>query len=353
MLFGSRKRPMLGLDISSTAVKLLELSGTRDKMRAESYAAVGLPQDCVVDKHINDPDAVGEAIRRAVKLAGTRNKNAVAAVGGSSVITKTITMPGGLTDDEMEEQIQAEADQYIPYPLEEVGMDFEVLGPSSTEEGMVDVLLAACRSDDIESRVAAIELGGLSCHVVDIDSFALENACELLTSQMDNYGQERTIAMIDIGATATTMNILHDNKIVYTRDQAFGGKQLTEDIMSHYGLSYEEAGKAKKHGGLPDNYQEEVLQPFVNDTVQQINRGLQFFFSSNSDFNAVDQILLAGGCANVEGLIEAAQDHLDIPVQTADPFVNIDIAPRAKPKQLKADAPAMMTACGLAMRSFD
>lgn len=354
MLLRPKQRPLLGLDISSTAVKLVELSGTREKMRVDSYAAVGLPPNCVVEKQVAEPEAVGDAIRRAVKLAGTRNRRSVAAVGGASVITKVITMPAGLKDPEMEEQIRVEADQHIPYPLEDVGLDFEVLGPA-TEDGdtMVEVLLAACRSDDIESRMAAIELGGLECAIMDIDAFALENACHLLRHQMVNEGRDQTVAVIDIGATTTTMNVLSNGAIVYTRDQAFGGKQLTEDIMNHYGLSFEEAGKAKKLGGLPDNYEAEILKPFTHDTIQQINRALQFFFSSNSDIDRVDQILLAGGCANIPGLEQAVQDELDIPAELAMPFATMDIAPRAKPKQLRADGPALMAACGLSMRSFD
>ncbi|HYW92514.1 MAG TPA: pilus assembly protein PilM [Gammaproteobacteria bacterium] len=353
MLFRRRHRPLIGLDISSTAVKLVELSGNREKMRVDAYAAVGLPPNCVVEKQVAEPEAVGDAIRRAVKLAGTRNKQAVAAVGGASVITKVITMPAGLKDQEMEEQIRVEADQHIPYPLEDVGLDFEVLGPTEDEESMVNVLLAACRADDIESRVAAIELGGLECKIMDIDAFALENACHLLTHQMINEGRDQTVAVIDIGATTTTMNVLHDGKIVYTRDQAFGGKQLTEDIMNHYGLSFEEAGKAKKQGGLPDNYESEILKPFTQDTIQQINRALQFFFSSNSDIDRVDQILVAGGCANIEGLERAVQDELEIPAEIAAPFAAMSIAARAKPRQLRADGPALMAACGLSMRSFD
>ncbi len=352
-MFKKKAKPILGLDISSTAVKLLELGGSPEDIRVENYAVVPLPADSVVDKQVVDPEAVGEAIRKAVRKAGTRTKRAAIAVGGASVITKTIQLPAGLSDDDMEEQVRLEADQYIPFPLEEVGMDFEVLGPTEGSEGSVDVLLAACRSDNIDSRVAAVEIAGLECKVVDIEAYALENASELMLGHMMEGDSEQAIALLDMGATTTTLNIIQNHKVVYTRDQAFGGRQLTDEIMRHYGLSYEEAGKAKRQGGLPENYSQTVLQPFIEDSIQQINRALQFFFSSNNDIDMVDQIILAGGSASIEGLDTAVQEQLDIPTRVANPFANMKIPKGPKFQAMLADAPALMTACGLAMRGFD
>lgn len=352
-MFKKKAKPILGLDISSTAVKLLELGGSSEDTRVENYAVVPLPADSVVDKLVVDPEAVGEAIRKAVRKAGTRTKRAAVAVGGASVITKTIQLPAGLSDDDMEEQVRLEADQYIPFPLEEVGMDFEVLGPTEGSEGTVDVLLAACRSDNIDNRVAAVELAGLECKIVDIEAYALENASELMLGHMMDGDTDQAIALLDMGATTTTLNILQNHKVVYTRDQAFGGRQLTDEIMRHYGLSYEEAGKAKRQGGLPENYRQTVLDPFIEDSIQQINRALQFFFSSNNDIDMVDQIILAGGSASIEGLDTAVQEQLDIPTRIANPFANMKIPKGPKFQAMLGDAPALMTACGLAMRGFD
>lgn len=345
------KPPLVGLDISSTAVKLLELSRTGDRYRVESYAVEPLPPNSVVEKSVTDAEAVGEAVRRAVKRSGTRARHAAVAVAGSSVITKIIPMPASLSDAEMEAQIDLEADQYIPYPLEEVYRDFEVLGPSANNPDTVDVLLAASRSENVEMRVAAVEAGGLECEIVDIEAYALENAFELLAPQLPDEGVEKTIAVVDVGATMTTLNVLHDLKIIYTRDQVFGGKQLTEEIMRRYGLSYEEAGMAKRQGGLPDNYVPEVLEPFKEAMAQQVNRSLQFFFSS-SQFNSVDQILLAGGSASIPGVDELIQETLGIETQVANPFANMSLASRIKPQTLANDAPAMLIACGLALRNF-
>lgn len=353
MGFLSRKKPpLLGLDISSTAVKLLELSQNNGRYRVESYAVEPLPANSVVEKNIADVEAVGESIRRAVKRSGTKTKTAAVAVAGSSVITKVITMSANLKDDEMESQIELEADQYIPYPLEEVNLDFEVLGPSEKNPEMVDVLLAASRSENVDTRVAALEIGGLIAKIVDVEAYALENSFALIAEQLADSGYEQTVAVMDIGATMTTLNVLHDRKIIYTREQVFGGKQLTEEIMRRYGLSYEEAGMAKRQGGLPDNYGPEVLDPFKDAMAQQVSRSLQFFFSS-SQYNSVDQIILAGGSASIPGVDELIEDKIGTATSIANPFANMSLAPRVKPQTLSNDAPALMIACGLALRSFD
>ena len=342
---------MLGLDISSTAVKLLELSQSGPRYKVESYAVVPLPPHAVVEKNIADVEAVGSAIARAVKLSRTRTKNVAVAVAGSSVITKVITMPSSLSDSDMEAQIELEADQYIPYPREEVNMDFEVLGPSEKKPESVDVLLAASRSENVDIRVAAVELGGLSAKVVDVEAYALETSFVLLGQQIPEAGKDKTIAVIDVGATMTTLNVLHDSKIIYTREQVFGGKQLTEEIQRRYALSYDEAGMAKKQGGLPDNYVPEVLNPFKEAMAQQVSRSLQFFFSS-SQYNSVDHIVLAGGCASILGIDELIESKLGTPTSIANPFASMSLSSKIKAQSLSADAPALMISCGLAMRSF-
>ncbi len=277
-LFNRASSPLIGLDISSTSVKLLELGQSGDRYRVESYVVVPLPENAVEEKNIADVEAVGSAIKRAVNRAGTRTRQAAVAVAGSAVITKIISMPASLSDDDMADQIQLEADQYIPYPMEEVNLDFEVLGISEKNEEMVDVLLAASRSENVDIRVAALELGGLTAKIVDVEAFAMESAFSLLGHQLPDSGIGKTIAVVDIGATMTTLSVSHDFKVIYTREQVFGGKQLTDEIQRRYGLSYEEAGLSKKQGGLPENYEPEVLQPFKEAMVQQVSRSLQFFF---------------------------------------------------------------------------
>jgi type IV pilus assembly protein PilM len=343
---------LLGLDISATAVKLLELGQSGGRYRVESYSVVPLPPHAVVEKSIADVESVGAAINRAVKRSGSRTKQAAVAVAGSAVITKVISLPANLSDDEMEGQIELEADQYIPYPLNEVNMDFQVIGPSEESDENVDVLLAASRSENVDIRAAACELGGLTAKVIDVEAYSMESAYTLLAPQLPDGGDGLTVAVLDVGATMTTLNVIHDFKIIYTREQVFGGKQLTEEIQRRYGLSYEEAGLAKKQGGLPDNYVPEVLQPFKDAMTQQVSRSLQFFFSS-SQYNSVDQVVLAGGCASIPGIDELIEDKLGVSTSVANPFANMSLASKIKPQQLAADAPALMIACGLALRSFD
>mgnify|MGYP000562947942 CR=1 FL=1 len=351
-LFKTNTPQVVGLDISSTAVKLLELGRSGDRLRVESYAVEPLPPNSVNEKNIADVEAVGEAIKRAVKRSGSRSKMAAAAVAGSAVITKTISMPSNLSEDEMEQQIQMEADQYIPYPLEEVNLDFEILGPAENDPDRVDVLLAASRSENVNDRVDAIELAGLKARVIDVESYAIENAFTLLASQLPEQGIDQTVAVLDVGATMTTLNVMHDLKTIYTREQVFGGRQLTEEIQRRYGLSYEEAGMAKRQGGLPDNYIPEVLEPFKEAMAQQVSRSLQFFFSS-SQYNAVDHIVLAGGSAMINGIDEMIANKLGVNTTIANPFTHMTLASRVKAQSLSNDAPALMIACGLAMRSFD
>ncbi len=342
---------ILGLDISSTTVKLLELSRTGGGYRVESYAVSSLPQDAVIEKSVNDVDGVSNAIRTVLAQSQTKVKIVAAAVAGSSVITKFIDMPEGLSDDEMELQLALEADQYIPYPLEEVSMDFEVQGPSPDNEGQVEVLLAACRRETIAARVEAIEGSDLEPKIMDVEAYAMERAYTQLQSQL-GLGEESTVAIVDIGATMTTLSVLHNGQTIYTREQLFGGKQLTDEIMRRYGLPLEEAGLAKKQGGLPDDYEPEVLEPFKDAVVQQVQRSLQFFFSS-SQYNDVDHIILAGGVASMDGLEGLVQDRLGTLTSLANPFAQMSISSRVNTVALNGDAPAMMIACGLAMRSFD
>jgi len=350
--FKKKTLPVLGLDISATAVKLLELTRSGDTYRVESYAVEAIPANSVVDKNIADIPAVGEAIGKVVKKSGTKLKYAAAAVAGSSVITKIIEMPANLSDSEMESQIQIEADQYIPFPLEDVAMDFEIIGQVDNNPDRVNVMLAASRADNVDARVGAIGLGGITAKVVDIEAFALENTIKLIANQQLGGGANKIIAVADIGSSITTFSVFENLKIVYTREQQFGGAQLTEEIQRRYGLSYEEAGLAKKQGGLPDNYVPEVLEPFKQNMAQQISRAQQFFFSS-SQIAQIDHLILAGGCASISGIAELIESRLGVPTIVANPFANMSLASKVPTQTLANDAPALMVACGLALRSFD
>lgn len=346
-----KAKPVVGLDISSTSVKLLELSRSGDRYRVESYTVKALPPNAVVEKNIADPVAVAEVVRSMVKQSKTKLKHAAVAVAGSAVITKTIDMPMDLNDDAMESQIAAEADQYIPFPLEEVALDFEVQGISPRNPDQVEVLLAACRRENVEVRQQVLADSDLIAEKVDIEAYCMERAFELIAEQLEDQ-EGQVVAIIDIGATMTTLSVLVDGKTVYTREQLFGGRQLTEEIQRRYGLSREEAGLAKKQGGLPDDYEMEVLTPFKDAVVQQVTRSLQFFFSA-SQYNDVDYIVLAGGVASLEGLVGLIEEKLGTQTIVANPFARMSVSSRVNAVSLANDAPALMIVTGLAMRSFD
>jgi type IV pilus assembly protein PilM len=342
----------VGIDISTSSVKLIELAKSGKEYRVESFAAEAMPSNAITDKVIMDVDAAGEAVKKAVKKASPRTKYAAVAISGQ-VMTKTIQMPAKLSDKELGEQIELQADQYISQPLEEVAFDYEIMGPSQTDSELVDVLLVAARRDSVDKFVAVLEFAGLTAKLVDVEAYALENACKLLTYQMVDEGLDRTIALADFGAATTNFSVLHDRKIIYTYNSDFGGKQLTEEIMRHYGLTYEEAGKAKKEGGLPGNYKVEILDPFTEDMAQTVNRSLQFFLSSTSEHTHLDQIIVCGGCGAISGATERISEKMGTPTVLGNPFGQMKVSSRAKSQLVQNEASALLVACGLALRSFD
>ena len=346
-----KSKSTLGVDITSSTVKLLELSKSGSGYKVESYLVKPLPPNTVVEKDIKDVEALADVMRKVVAQAKVKNKDAAVAVAGSSVITKVIEMPGDLSEEGMESQLSVEADQYIPYPLDEVALDFELIGPSEVNPDQVDVLLAACRRETVEVRAEALELAGLKSKIVDVEVFAVERAFKLISTQMEDLG-EQVVAIADIGATMMTLSVLVEGKTLYTREQAFGGKQVTEEIQRRYGLSLEEAGQAKKQGGLPEDYEPEILEPFKEALIQQISRSLQFFFSS-SQYNYVDQLVLAGGVAAMEGLRAEVEEKLGLPTMIANPFADMAVSNKVNAVALAMDAPAMLVAAGLALRSFE
>ncbi|NHA13682.1 pilus assembly protein PilM [Thioalkalivibrio sp. XN279] len=353
VLFGRSAKPLLGLDITTSSVKLIELSKSGENYRVEAFAAEATPINAVNEKAIVDAQVVGDAVRRAVKRSGARSRDAAVAISGDAAITKTIQLPASFNENELEGQVALQADQYIPFPMEEVSYDFEVIGPNEADPEMLDILLVATRTENVEQRQAAVEAAGLKAVLVDVEAFAVENACMLLRHQMPEEGIGHNIAVIDFGASSTTFSVLRDLKVRYTRDFAFGGQQLTEEIMRTYGLTLEEAGRAKKEGGLPSNYEPEILEPFIDDMTQQVSRSLQFFLASGTNREQPEQILVCGGCANIPGVADVISSRVGIPTQVGNPLGMMKISSKARSQGVMKDATALLTACGLALRSFD
>ena len=324
----------------------------KNLLRVERYVIESLPKDAVTDGNIMNLEAVAESMRRAWKRIGTRTKHVALALPAAAVITKKIIVPAGLREDELETQVETEANQYIPFALDEVNLDYQSLGQAASGPEDIEVLIAASRKEKVEDRVAAAESAGLKALVMDVESFATQSACEMVAQQLPNAGRDQTIAVVDIGASMMHVNVLRNGQSIYLREQTFGGNQLTQEIQRRYSLSSEEAEIAKRQGGLPENYEAEVLQPFMDTLALEVARAIQFFFSS-SQFTQVDHILLAGGCAMIPGLDEIVATRSQSSTMIANPFASMALSTRIKPKQLTLDAPALLIACGLAMRRFD
>lgn len=346
-----RAKAVIGLDITSSSVKLLELSRDASGYRVESYVVRPLPPGVVSEKNINDISIVAEVIAATVSQAKTRTKAVAVAVPVSTVITKTIEMPATLSERGIEAQLAVEADQYIPYPLDEVSLDFSVLGPSPASAERVSVLLAACRREIVDQRAEVIALAGLHPRVVDVETFAVERACQLLGGPLVERANQ-VVAVADVGATMLTLSVLVDGKTLYTREQLLGGRQITEQIQRRYGLALDEAEHKKLHGGLPADYPSEILAPFIEGLIQQISRSLQFFFSS-SQYNYVDHLVLAGGVAATTGLRGEIEAKLGLPTTIANPLAAMTVARRVNAAALMLNSSAMLVALGLALRSFD
>jgi type IV pilus assembly protein PilM len=345
---GRKKGNLLGIDISSSAVKLIELSRRGNDYRVDSYSVASLPEGAAFERDIIEADPVGEAIRKVIKNSRTKSRRCALGIPSSMAINKIIAMPDTIPASEMEAQIELEAEQYIPYPMDEVNFDFEILGPSETK-GMVDVLLGATRTENVEVRLAAAEMAGLTVDVVDLESHAVEL---LFSNLVDDIFEHKTVAVVDFGASMTGINVFEKGRVVFSREQVFGGKQLTEEIMQRYGLPYSEAGLAKKNGNLPEGYIPEVLDPFRENMVRQVQRFLQFYHASTQQ-GKVEKILLSGGCASIPGIDEQIQEATGVPVSLANPFSNMVLNGRVNPARFTSDIPAMLVSTGLALRGLE
>ena len=351
----TKSPPLIGVDISSSSVKMVELSAVgknKNTYRVERYAIEPLPKDATLDGNIMNLEAVGESIRRGWKRMGTRLKNVALALPAATVITKKIIVPAGQREDDLAFQVETEANQYIPFALDEVNLDFQVVGPAPGNPEEVEVLIVAARKEKVEDRVAAALTAGLKTVVMDVEPYAAQIAFEVIESQLPGGDKDQVIAIVDIGATVMSINVLRNRQSVYMRDQPFGGSRLTQEIQRHFNLSPEEAEIAKRSGGLPENYETDVLQPFRETLALEVARAMQFFFTS-TQFTEVSYIFLAGGCANIPGLDEVVAARTQVSTLIANPFAGMELSSRITPRQLGADAPSLLIACGLAMRSFD
>lgn len=352
--FLSRKvPPLVGVDLSSSSVKVVELSqGAKGDYRLEGYAIEFLERGAIADGSIEKPEVVAAALGRALKRCGTKAKEAALALPSAAVITKKIMLPSGLRDEDYEIQVETEASQYIPFPIEEVNLDFQVIGPSPNKPDEVDVMLAASRKEKVEDRVAIAEMAGLRATVMDVEPYVVRTVLEHVSHFLPNQGQGQILAVISLGNAVTSVTISLNGQTVFEREQMFGGGQLTQDIVRLYGLTYEEAELKKRSAELPDSYQADLLNPFIEQAAADIGRALQFFFTS-TPYTRVDRIILAGGSSILPGLADAVSLKTQVPCEVINPFQGMEFGEQVRERQIRVDGPALMIASGLAMRRFD
>ena len=349
-LFNKKTSTWLGVDIGSSAVKLVALSRSKRTLSLDSYAIVGLPASAIVDGHLQELAVVAEAIEKGVKICGSKLNNAITAVPSSAVIIKQLELSNAFSDAELEDQIKIEADQFIPYPLDEVAIDFEVQGPHPTNPDLNSILLVACRDNDVMQREEAVNSAGLKCDIVDVDTFAIERLLTYVSR--DHLQNGDLIASIDIGASTMTLNVLHHGEIIYNREQGFGSNELTNAIHVQCGMSVEEVEQSFRLNEISVEIEAMLIEPFRDTVAQQISRALQFYYSSNVQ-NQLSKIYLSGGCSSIKGLVEVLEEELGIPVELTNPFQSMDVQPKINRDRLNKDAPVLVKACGLALRFLD
>ena len=351
-LFGQSNPPLAGLDISTSGVRLVELADAgKGALRLERVASEPLPRGAVVDGNIENMEAVSEAVRRVWKKSGTKAKHVALGMPPAAVITKKIILPAGLAEDQLEVQVESEASQYIPFALDEVSLDFDVIGPAANSPEDMEVMLAAARREKVEDRVAIAEGAGLTATVMDIESYAARACAQRVIEQLPDGGKDQIVALFQMGAQSTHISVLQNGETIYEREQPFGGTQLTQDVVRAFGLSFEEAEARKKAGDLPENYRTEVLGPFLENAALEVTRAIQFFYTS-TPYTRVDQILLAGGSALTPGLLEIVASRTRISSAVISPFMGMQLAPTVREQQLRNEAPGYLVACGLALRRF-
>lgn len=352
VLLGRKHPPMIGLDISSSSVKLVELGQNADgEFVLERFATEPFEKGWITDGQIEKFDEVADAVRRVVTRSGTKTRDAALAMPQSAVITKKIMLPAGLREEELELQVEAEANQYIPFSLDEVSLDFCVIGPSPTSVGDVEVLIAASRKDRVQDRQGLAEAAGLRPMILDIESHASRMAMGRLIADLPGEGKDALVALFEIGADTTSLKVLRDEEMLYDRDQAFGGSQLTQLISRQYGFSFEEAEQKKLAGDLPEDYETSILAPFVDSLSQEIGRALQYFFTS-TPHHKVHYVMLAGGTATLPGLKDRVTDLTGFASMVVNPFDNMQLGTAVRENRIRREAASYLTACGLAMRRF-
>ena len=350
--FRNSRKNLLGVDISSSSVKVLEIAQNDENFRLESYGIEATAPNSVIENTIADTEAVGDSIEKAVARSGSNLKECACAIAGSKVITKKITLSSEIPEKDLEGQVQLEMVQHIPHPIEDISIDFQIENNPDDSGSPFEITVVATKSENVDSCVVALERGGLIPKVVDVELFALENALSLTSRISRDDRLTGILGIVDIGSSSTKFSVLEAGLITYNREQNFGGKQLLNEIQRNYGLSYEEAKSSLAKSSLEAGFEEKVVAPFVETASQETERALQLFYSSNNAAR-IEQVLLTGGCASLNGIADSIMARIEMPVDIINPFEKIPLSAKIDPKKLRRDAPMLLTAFGLSSRGFD
>ncbi len=348
-------KTIIGLDIGSSSVKVINLRKTKRGYELLNFGIAPLPPQTIVDSSLMNSGAVVEAIRRLIQSQGIKTKECALSVSGHSVIIKKITLPQ-MTKAELENSIQWEAEQYIPFDINDVNVDVQILNPTSSEQGQMDVLLVAAKKDLIYDFTAVASEAGLKATIVDVDAFAVSNAFEA------NYqiSQDETIALVNVGSNVTNIVVIANRTNAFTRDITIGGNQFTEEIQKQLGLSYEEAEDLKLGGDagvdadsvIPQEV-ESVIQEVADSLSSEIRRSLEFYQATNQE-GEINKLYLCGGTSKLSTLRTILESRVSIPVEIMDPFRNVKINPKIFDVDfIRNVAPMATVAVGLGLRRFE
>ena len=359
-----KKNQLVGLDIGSHAIKLVEIEDTKKGRVLKNFGIIGLPQDAIVEGAIKEMEIVSSAIKTLYKNLKIKNKNVVTSISGYSVIVKKISIQKR-GEAELDASIQDEAEQYIPFDINDVNLDYEVLSPPEEEgaekkaegekdkmdKGLMDVMLVAAKKDIVEDYVSLLHLTGLSPAILDVDAFALQNVFEQSSENISGC-----YALVNVGAEELGINAIKNGVSIFTRDSSYGGYQINEAIMSKFEVSYEEAEKIKLGGTKIDHKDkgalEEIFTSVISGWVNEIKRALDFLATTYPD-ETIEKIVISGGSCRFPGFQKYLELETEIPVVELNPFGNLQVNDKAfDPKYLTYMAPQAAIAVGLALRSI-
>ena len=318
----------------------------------DRYAYEPLTPGLIIEHQVKDVEQVAKAVERAMKRSGSKAKRAAICVSSNSVISKTIPVQPDLSEEELESLVEIEADRVVPYALDEVNIDFQRMGQSTTSPGEEDVQIVVCRKNVVESHSAVLEVADLEPAVVDVDSFTLARVYGLVRQGIVGGGQKRTSALIDFGSNTSRLIVFHNNVAIYNRETPFGGRQLIDSIHQKYGMSQEDAMAALRKNDLPKTFKSEVLKPFVKTLVQECLRTLQFFYSS-STHNNIDELLITGGCALIGNIDKIIEKRIEISTVVMNPFASTRIGSKIDTDKFRREIPSLAIASGLALRGIE